>query len=377
MDWCKSIPAWLFVGLCLFWISGCGWGGAPADSGIEEDVVDAADDAPAADSAGTATAVSPANGNRRLQVGDRFPLLKTVAQTLQQPSPNGWMTSCSTLEILMEVTVEEIHQSDGPPQELDPRSGQKRLQVNYQRVRFSQDLPGQPRLEYDSLAATHPVPQAAAGYHGLKDNGFGFWVGPDNQIVELAAFDQFVTRCLKVVSPERRQQAAAAMALPAAEAVAGFIDDTVGVLPATVVREGDTWVRDRQVLEPIPLHVRNRYTVHRIMPELAEIEIQGTISAPVPYGSMNPAGNGVRVVVRGGRSQGNCLFDRRSGLPADSRTEQTLEMTVRMPDGSEFNQQKSTLTTIKSVADAGGPSTAAGEAKPAARTAQGADDTAR
>ncbi|MGE5193921.1 MAG: DUF6263 family protein [Deltaproteobacteria bacterium] len=367
MDRYRSSPARLFFTVCLFWLSGCGWGSAPPDNSVEEDVADAADDPPIVAPATALPAASQATSGRPLKAGDRFPLLKTVTQTLQQPSPNGWVTSRSTLEMLMSVTVEEIHPLDGRPQGLDPRSGQKRLQVNYHRVRFSQDLPGQPRLEYDSNVPTSPVPQAALGYHGLKDNGFGFWTGSDNQIVELAAFDQFVSRCFNDVPVARRQQAAAAMVLPAAEAIACFVDDTVGVLPATAVREGDCWVRDREVLQPVPLHVSNKCTVRRMTPELAQIEILGIISAPTPNSSIHQPGSTARVVVRGGKSQGDCLVDRRTGLPVESRAEQSLEMTVRMPDGSEFDQQKSTLTTIQSVPDS----------SPPPRVAQGADDTAR
>jgi hypothetical protein len=302
--------------------------------------------------------------------------VKTVTQTLVQPSPGGWVTSRSTLEILMVVTVEEIHPSDSQPPGLDPRSGQKRLQVNYQRVRFSAELPGQPRVDYDSLASPPTVPRAALGYHGLKDNGFGFWLGADNQLVELVAFDQFTARCLTDVPPDRRQQAFAAMSLPPADAVATFIDESVGILPASAAREGDSWVRDRQVVQPVPLHVSHRYTLRRITSELAEIEIAGIISPPVPHGSINPPVGNVRVAVRGGEARGSCLLDRRTGLPTESRSEQSLEMTVRAPHGSDFDQQKTTLTTIRPAGDLlPSPAIAAG-AKPMAeappRFAQGA-----
>ena len=375
----KTFSALLTTPVCLLWLAGCGWGSAPADSSVDEDPAEAIDDRPAADPQAASPAVAPPAADRRLKVGDRFPLMKTVAQTLQQPSPDGWITSRSTLEMLMLVTVEEIRPTDGQPPGLDPRPGQKRLQVNYQRVRFSEELPGQPRVDYDSSAPPPSIPRAALGFHGLKDNGFGFWLGADNQLVELAGFDQFVGRCLNAVPPERRQQAGAAMTLPPAEALASFIDDTVGVLPASAAREGDSWVRDRQVVQPVALHVSNRYTLRRMTPELAEIEILGTIAPPVPHGSINPSNGHVRVSVRGGRTQGACLLDRRTGLPAESRAEQTLEMTVRIPDGSEFDQHKSTLTTIKSVPDAVSPpakmeqATSPG-APPPPRLAQGAGD---
>jgi hypothetical protein len=43
------------------------------------------------------------------------------------------------------------------------------------------------------------------------------------------------------------------------------------------------------------------------------------------------------------------VLDRRTGLPMQSRVEQSLEMHVRLADGGEFDQYRSTLTTIKTV----------------------------
>jgi hypothetical protein len=361
MDRQKLISAWLLLPVCLVCLAGCGWWGAQSDNGAEEDFADLADDTSSAGSAASQPVVAEAKSGRDLKVGDRFPLLKTVTHTLQQASPNGWVTSRSTLEMLMTVTIEEIHQPDRQHPELDPRSGQKRLQVNYLRLHYLQELPGQPRVEYDSMAPVHPVPQAALGYHGLKDNGFGFWLGPDNQIVELVAFDQFLKRCLNDVPADKRQEVGAALAIPAAEAIASFVDDTVGILPSTAIHEGDTWMCDRQVLQPVPLHINSRFTLRQIASDVADIDVLGTISAPVPHGSLNQPNREVRVVIRGGRSQGHCRLDRRTGLPVESRIEQALEMTVRMPDGSEFEQHKQTLTTIRLVLDRDSPGTSAGE----------------
>jgi hypothetical protein len=138
----------------------------------------------------------------------------------------------------------------------------------------------------------------------------------------------------------------------ASDAIASFVDDTVGVLPATAIHEGDTWMRDRHVAHPVPLHISSKYTLRQNTAGMADLEVQGTISAPVPHGSINQPIRDVRVAVRGGKSQGTCLIDRLTGLPVESRVEQTLEMTARMPDGSEFDQHKTTLTTIRSLSEA-------------------------
>jgi len=376
MDWHKSVTARLFIALALLSFSGCGWWGAQTEHDVEEDVADSIDEpAVPASSAANPQVASTSKPDSGLKAGDRFPLLKTVKQTLQQPSPQGWVVSRSILEMLMTVSIEEIHRPDAQHPELDPRSGQKRLLVKYDRIRFSQELPGQPRVEYDSNTPAYPIPPAALGYHGLKDNSLGFWLSADNQVVELVGFEQFINHCLQEVPAEKRQQVSASIAVStAAEGIASFVDDNVGLMPGTVLREGDTWMRDRQILHPVPLYISYKHTLRQISADTADIDIQGTISPPVPYGAMNQPGQDVRVVIRGGQSLGRCRMDRRTGLPLDARVEQSLEMTVRLANGTEFDQYKSTITSIQSNFGQGGAPASIGEgAAPglAPRVAQG------
>ncbi len=339
---------WLFVPLCLVCISGCNWWSAQAESDVEDDVADPVVVAAPIAAIPSPPAAAQPKPDSSLKTGDRFPFRKIVQQVLRQPSGDGWIVSRSTLEMLLSVTIEEIHPACRGPSEVDPRSGQKRMLVTYHHVRFSQDFPGQPRVEYDSNAPLFPVPQAALGYHGLKDNSLGFWLSAENEIVELAGYDQFVNRCLKDVPPEKRQQSAAGMTVSsAADGIASFVDESIGILPATALRQGDAWSRERHVLQPVPLRTSARCALRQMTPEMAEIEIQGMITPPVSYGPTNQPYRDVLVTVRGGKSQGVCRIDRRTGLPVDSRVEQTIEMNVRMADGSEFNQQKTTLTTMQ------------------------------
>jgi Family of unknown function (DUF6263) len=333
--------------VCLALVSGCGWWNSQVDEG-DEDPVQVSDDS-ARGTSGAAKSVTPQQTlELHLKPGDRFPLRKTVEHTLRQPVGQDWSTSHSNLDLLLSVTVTEIRPAGVQGAKPDPRAGQKRLQVQYHRIRFSQEVAGQNKIQYDSDAPQRPIPLPALGYHGLKDNGFEFWLSADNQFVEIANVEQFVERCLRDVPPARQQQVRAAMAATSgSDGISNFVDDSIGLLPVTAVREGDVWSRDRQVFQPVPMYLRNRYVLRRITDEIAEIDIAGTVSPTIAYGPSSQPNRDLNISVRGGNSVGSCLLDRRTGLPMQSRVEQSLDMVVRLADGSEFDQYKSTLTTIK------------------------------
>ncbi len=346
----KHIPAGMLViaGLCCLpalFLSGCGWWNGQGDE-VEEDPILTADD-PTADDQPAAQAPKQ-KLELNLKPGDRFPLKKTVEHTLRQPAADGWSISRSNLEMLLSVTVNEIHEPDLAKQPADPRAGQKKLQVQYHRVQFSQELPGWKKIDYDSDAPVLPIPLVAQGYHGLKDNGFEFWLSANNQILEIVGFDQFLDRCLRDVTPARKQQVRTAMAATAGgDGITNFVEDSIGLLPTTAVREGDGWTRERQVLQPVPMYTSTRYTLRRITDEIAEIDIIGSISPSATFGQPNQTNTELNVTIRSGSSLGNCLLDRRTGLPMQSRVEQSLEMAVRLADGKEFDQHKTTVTTIR------------------------------
>jgi len=356
----KDIPAGRLVIVCLLFLSGCGWWNGQADD-VEEDPILTAEDPAASDAIGAPPETPKQKLELNLKPGDRFPLMKTVEHTLRQPAPEGWAICRSNLEMLLSVTVNEIHEPDRGKQPADLRAGQKKLLVQYHRVRFSQELPGRKKVDYDSEAPVLPIPLVAQGYHGLKDNGFEFWLSANNQILEIVGFDQFLDRCLRDVTPARKQQVRAAMAATSGgDGITNFVEDSIGLLPTTAVREGDGWTRERQVLQPVPMFISTHYTLRRITDEIAEIDILGSISPSATFGQPNQPNTELSVTIRGGNSLGNCLLDRRTGLPMQSRVEQSLEMSVHLANGSEFDQQKTTVTTIKYFPEQGEPKSSPG-----------------
>lgn len=282
-----------------------------------------------------------------LQQGDRFPLLKTVEQTVSQSVGRGSVLNRSRLELLLEIEVDNV------------RKNRILLSVRYHRVRFTRIVDGE-RIEYDSESPPNPVPLEVQAYHGLVDNGFSFWLGPDNRIVELAGFRDFLERCVREVPPDRRQQVLRRLAATTGdEGIANFVDDSIGLLPYGEAAEekqigvGSHWTRERQVVQPTPMYLSSRCTLTDLDETTANIEIVGNITPSATYGPADGSNRNVRLKVHGGHTFGNCTVQRETGLPLDSRIERYIDMTVQLPDGAEFEQQKRLVTTIRAFPQQG------------------------
>lgn len=329
----------------LLAISGCGWLGD--EVAVEPEIPKAA----------TLPVAQVETLELHLKVGDRFPLKKTVTQELHQASAIGPAISHTELELLLTLHVEEV---------LPDR---KRLGVRYNRVKYSQDMAGE-KFSVDSSRPEAGAPSAAMPYLGLVDNGFSFWVGRDNQIIEPIGFPEFLERCVRSVPESERKEVLRQFAQSTAdEGVANFVDDSIGLLPyevdgkegGTGVTEGDTWTRDRRLMLPMPLYLQTRYTLRSLTPKLAEIDVLGKVSpAATPQDEQGilpvsaetePRGAKKKtspdIVVRGGKAFGSCTIDRATGLPLESKVERFLEMNVRLPNGLSFEQRKRTVTTIQ------------------------------
>jgi len=350
---------------CLVWLclllsqgvvlTGCGGWGGEAESEVDLDADLEALTGSAAEFS-TAMMESGLPPSDELRLGEEFPLLKTVEQNLIQFSPQGETTCQSQLEVLLSIVAEELPQSGA-------RKGQRRMGVRYDRVRYHQDIGGK-AIDYDSQAAQPPLPAEVQLYHGLAGNGFFFWMGDKLQLLELSGFEEFLNRCVRQVSPERQQELRAALVVASGgDGLSSFVDESIGILPPKELKVGDTWSLTREVHEPLRMLVTTQYTVQKIDAGVVEVGILGTIAPNAGYGAIEQIASGVNVTLRGGRSYGSCLIDRRTGLPRHSRIEHSLDMSVQLPDGQEFEQRKQTVLTLREVPpESRQPSPAAGSA---------------
>lgn len=279
-----------------------------------------------------------------LAVNQRFPMIKTVEQSLSQASAAGIVNSTSKLELILALTVEELR-----------ADGRKRFNVRYTGVKYSHNIAGE-RVEYDSNRANGPAPPEVQAYQQLVNNGFSFWIGADNKIVELVGFDEFLKRCLQNTPASQRETVLAKISESSGDdGVANFIDDSIGLLPYNIdenhkggaIRVGETWTKTRRLTQPIPMTLKTEYTLRELNDNIATINIAGDIAASKISSPINQNGKSVQLYIRGGKSFGTCMIDRKTGLPLESKIERFLETTVKLASGKQFEQQKQIVTTIR------------------------------
>lgn len=330
--------------------SGCGDG----PEMIEPDIDIALPDGPVGDSQ-AAEQSDPVNEAPRrsqgelkfaLRPGDRIPLQKRVQQKLVQDLPGERVTSESDLTLMFAIMVNEEDQ------------GRRRLGVRYQRVQYSHQFPGE-RVAYDSMRPPAAVPDSLQMYHGLANNGFDFWIGADNRIINLEDFQNFLRRCVRYAPPARQPELLKQIqGRNEDEGFANFVDDSIGLLPynpdspgrETLVRVNQSWHRNRDLREPLPMHIRTTYTLTDLTDTQAHVAVLGTIEplSATQLGPMQHAALGERLTLVGGQVLGTIVIDVATGLPFQSRVERRMQMNVYAPGQAPFQQTKSIVTSIQS-----------------------------
>lgn len=343
--WLRTAAFLAFVGLLLTGCDKLPFGKSAATSELDDEFADLDADpkASAADADRDPSANLSAAAQEfalKLEVGQRFPLVKSIEQRLTQQLTSGPVVGHTRLELTMSLLVEEL------------RGNYRKLGVRYHRVRYAQDLGGQ-FVEYDSANPSGQIPASATAYAGLKDNGFSFWLGPDNRVGEMVGFNEFLQRCVSGLPAEQRPQAYQQLqTLRSDDGLANFVDDSLGLLPnpadpqfaGQTLKVGSVWQRSAAAGatgEP------TRCLLKDLSAKSAEISLIGSI-APASY--IDPV-HQLKLTVRGGQFTGACVVDRTTGMPTQSRIERSMDMIAHLPDGTEIPQRKDVLTTVTAYLD--------------------------
>ncbi|MCP4788227.1 MAG: hypothetical protein GY903_09170 [Fuerstiella sp.] len=287
----------------------------------------------------------------RLQTGDRFPLVKTIEQSLVQKPAQFSATAQTRLDLHMVIQVNQV------------RDDAILMNVRYTRVFYEHDVSGH-RMMFDSDTHRGVIPDDVVPYAGMVNNGFSFWLGRNNRIRELVDYQQFLERCVQQVPLERRQQLLGEISARFGDdGVANFVDDAIGLLPyddsvdpesATRVGPGDVWSRERRVMQPVPVYMSSTYRLAALNQQTAEIDITGHIASGETYDDSR-AGQTAKVKIKGGQIFGSCTVDRATGLPLELRRTRYLNLTVLTENGAAVEQDKRVITTIRSFPNTQGP----------------------
>jgi hypothetical protein len=308
--------------------------------------------ADAADPHATLTKTAP--GERlelRLQTGDRFPLLKTIEQSLVQKPAQFSATAQTRLDLHMVIQVDQV------------KHDAILMNVRYVRVVYEHDVSGH-RMMFDSDTHQGAVPEDVVPYAGMVNNGFSFWLGRNNKIRELVDYQQFLERCVRQIPTERRQLLLGEISSRFGDdGVANFVDDAIGLLPyddsvdpesATRVGLNDVWSRERRLMQPVPVYMSSTYRLVALNQRTAEIDITGRIASGETY-TDSRAGQTAKVKIKGGQSFGTCVVDRSTGLPLELRRTRYLNLAVMTDSGNTVQQDKRVVTTIRSFPNTRGP----------------------
>lgn len=281
----------------------------------------------------------------KLKVGDRFPLSKTVEHRLTQ-TENGVATEDRSLtELMLSLVVDEVRPD-----------GKKLLTVQYHRVNHQQEIRGK-RISYSSERPTESIPPEAYLYSGLANNRFSFWIGTNNNVIEVVGFNDFLRRCLQNVPPQYANSVKQQLESTRNEdGIANFIDDSIGLLPfnndpdhpGVAVKEGSHWKVDRFTKSPVPISISTDCILKELTANSAEISLAGRMSGPQTPVVIRGAEGNVKVMVKGGHCTGSCRVDRQTGLPTQSHVIRTLDMAMELPGGQVIQQNKESISTIRS-----------------------------
>ena len=285
----------------------------------------------------------------RLKIGDRFPLIKTVERSLTQIDKEGTHVSSSRAEITLSLVVDNIL-----------ADGRKQISAHYQRICYEQDIQGN-RIVYSSDQPLDQVPQEALLYSGLVNNGFSFWIGSDNNVIDVIEFNEFLHRCLRNVPAQYQTGIQRQIESTKGEGyIASFLDESIGLIPYDSnltqpdisLKTGAVWELAPQVSEiPIPMTTITRCVLKELSTNSAEVLLTGRISGSPNPMTIQDSEVDMKVLVKGGHSTGTCRFDRKTGFPTDSRIQRSVELVVELPDGQKIQQIKESRSSFTAITD--------------------------
>lgn len=270
----------------------------------------------------TASIPSGGRGNLtdvQLNVGDQFPFVKTVRQTVVQTSTNRNSKNQSMLnaETQMQLTLNLSVQSSSPAGIV--------FNVQYLRVQYFQNIDGQQQSFDSSTAQSASIPAGLEAYAGMVGSGFRFTLSGQNKIETVDGLSSFLDQCVSASPFDRRVDARSALEQRFQNgAVAELVDESIALLPygSTRPQQGDVWVTSRSLQQQPPISMQTTCRLVSLTDTTAEIGLTGRFESTAANGALQ---------ISDGRTMGTCIVDLASGMPLHSQRSSYLKVSAEQP----------------------------------------------
>lgn len=262
---------------------------------------------------------SPSSESIQLSVGDQFPFVKTIRQTVVQTSTNRasmqqtLLNAETQLQLTMNVSVQNQSATGFV------------CDVRYLRVQYYQNIDGQ-QQNYDSaVTQAGPVPSGLESYAGMVGNGFRFSLSGQNRIEGTEGLSTFLDQCVAAAPFDQRVSAKAALEQRfQSGAVPELLDESMGLLPYGPSRpqQGDIWMTNRNLQQQSSMALQTTCRLVSVTGTTAEVGLTGRFES-------SPADASLRI--SDGRTMGTCIVDLASGMPVHCHRSTYLKVASEQP----------------------------------------------
>jgi hypothetical protein len=287
----------------------------------------------------------------RLQPGERFGFIRRLTTVLTQPGANETVVTRATSQLEFSLVFEGF---SIPPKlietesRIDVRTGDppaRQFQLGFLQCRQVTEFPDGTREVFDSLNSVQAPTRGILGFHGLRGNGFRFWLSERGELLALDDFPGFLDRCSEAL-PEgaaRRRFRRELEETWGGENPVQLLHDWIGLIPVRVQEVGQRWVESRPLSLVERLQSATEYSLVRHEGRQQTVEWAGRqTSRGGPQGDHE-----MQVRSLGGDWHGSARIETRSRLCSDLLETQQSRMGVRTASGREFTQVRTTTLRIE------------------------------
>jgi len=287
----------------------------------------------------------------RLHPGDRFEFSRRLTTVLTQPGASEPHETRALSHLDMAIVFEGF---SIPPSVIDTearvnsRPGEspaRQFQLGFLRCRQIYEFPDGTREVFDSHNSAQTPSRGVVGCHGLRGNGFRFWLSERGELLAIDDFAGFLDRCSEAVSDSRarsrfRQELEETWGT---ENPTQLLHDWIGLIAVRGQNVGQRWVESRPISSVERLQSSTEYSL------VEQGERQQTLEWAGRQTSRGTPQVDEEIEIRslGADWHGSARIETGSQLCLDLLETHQSRMAVRTSTGREFIQSRTTTLRIE------------------------------